>query len=177
MAERHEGAAEIGRRAAEEALGSARYGARRFGEQVREALQSVLQEQKERMADTVHGVADALRRTAGTLEREENQAIARYADQAAAQIDRFSETVRRREIGDLVAGAEGFARRQPSLFIAGAVAAGFVIGRVLARPSEGAARPLGYATTGGERARHAGGRPAEEPLAGYGPVIAGAGPV
>jgi ElaB/YqjD/DUF883 family membrane-anchored ribosome-binding protein len=86
------------------------------------------------MAAAVHGVADMLRRTADTLEHENNAAAARYAGRVAAQIDRFSTVVREREIGEMVASTEDFARRQPALFIAGAVAAGFVIGRLLARP-------------------------------------------
>lgn len=169
MTERNESAAEIGRRAADEAIGTARHGARHLGEQVREAAQSMLQEQQARVAEAVHGLADALRRTADTLERDDKRVAARYADQAAAQIDRFSETVRQKQLRDLMAGAESFARRQPSLFIAGAVAAGFVIGRILARPA-GHSRPQAYAMTGGERAPHHGYPPAEEPLADYGPA-------
>jgi ElaB/YqjD/DUF883 family membrane-anchored ribosome-binding protein len=174
MAEQRADAAEIGRHAAEEMVGTARRGAARVGEQLREAAQAALREQKDRAADTVHGLAEALRRTAGSFEREENRAIARYAEQAAAQVDRFSETVRAREIGDLLAEAEDFARRQPSLFLAGAVATGFVIGRILARPGESGAGPRGPAMSGGERAPHAGDQSAE-PLAGYGPISAGAG--
>ena len=168
MAERTAEAAEIGRRAAEQVFGTAQQGARRVSDQMREAAQSLLQEQKERMAEAVHGVADALRHTAHTLEHEENVAVARYADQAAAQIDRFSESLRNRDLRDLLSNVESFARRQPSLFIAGAVAAGFVIGRILARPAENGAR--GYAMTGGEQAWHQGKERAHAPLAGYGPV-------
>jgi ElaB/YqjD/DUF883 family membrane-anchored ribosome-binding protein len=108
----------------------------RLGEQMRGAAQSLVEEQKERMAVAVQGVADMLRRTADTLEREHNATAAHYAGRLAAQIDRFSTAVRQREIGEMVASTEDFARRQPALFIAGAVAAGFLIGRLLARPSE-----------------------------------------
>ena len=119
---------------------------------------SLLDEQKDRMASAVHGVADMLRRTADTLERENNATAAHYADQAATHIDRLSETVRSRPLGEMVTGAEAFARRQPALFIAGAVAAGFVIGRLLARPSP---QP-------GETGRGAGYRADGEAMAGYG---------
>src|SRR5690349_15351245 len=106
-----------------------------LGEQMRDAAESLVVEQKERMAAAVQGVADMLRRTADTLERENNATAAHYAGRVAAQIDRFSTAVREREIGEMVASTEDFARRQPALFIAGAVAAGFVIGRLLARPT------------------------------------------
>jgi ElaB/YqjD/DUF883 family membrane-anchored ribosome-binding protein len=134
MTERPGDAAEIGRRAAEEAFDGARRSARYFGEQLRATAHSVLKEQQDRMADAVRSFADALRRAADQLERDENRAVAHYADQAAAQVDRLSATVRNGDVADLVAGAEDFARRQPSLFIAGAVAAGFAIGRLLVRP-------------------------------------------
>jgi len=107
----------------------------RLGDQMRDAAESLVEEQKERMAAAVQGVADMLRRTADTLERENNATAAHYAGRVAAQIDRFSTAVREREIGEMVATTEDFARRQPALFIAGAVAAGFVIGRLLARPA------------------------------------------
>jgi ElaB/YqjD/DUF883 family membrane-anchored ribosome-binding protein len=106
----------------------------RLGEQMRDAAQSLIDEQKERMAAAVQGVADMLRRTADTLERENNATAAHYASRVATQIDRFSATVRDRKFGEMVASTEDFARRQPALFIASAVAAGFVIGRLLARP-------------------------------------------
>ena len=106
----------------------------RLGEQMRAAAESLVDEQKERMALVVQGVADMLRRTADTLERDNNATAADYAGRVAAQIDRVSAAVREREIGEMVASTEDFARRQPALFIAGAVAAGFVIGRLLARP-------------------------------------------
>ena len=144
----------------------------RLGDQMREAAESLLHEQQERVAEAVHGLAEALRQAAETLEREERDVAARYADQAAAQIDRLSETMRQRHLRDMLANAEDFARRQPALFIVGAVAIGFVVGRVLARPAERGRRTRrleGYATTGGESRHHAAAyEPQGEATAGYG---------
>ena len=139
-----------------------------LGEQMRQAAQSLLEEQKGRVAQAVEDIADVLRRTADALESEDRAATARYAEEAAAQIRRLSDALRNREIGELLAKAEDFARRQPALFIARAVAAGFVVGRMLVRPPE--QRGRGYAMTGGERSYHSY-APAEEPLAGYGPIV------
>ena len=154
--------------AAKEGAGAdtAERGAARLGEQMRDAAESLLHEQKDRMASAVHDLADALRRTANTFEREQKVTAARYAGQAADQIDRFSATMRDQHMRDLLAKAEGFARRQPVLFIAGAVAAGFVVGRVFARPTgDGAAH---HDRSSGGAYRHQGYRPQEESLAGYG---------
>jgi hypothetical protein len=87
------------------------------------------------MAAAVHGFAQTLRQTAATLERDAKPAAAQYADQAAVQIDRLSARVRDQRWQDMVAQLQGFARRQPQLFLTGAVAAGFVVGRLLAQPS------------------------------------------
>ncbi|HEX7967400.1 MAG TPA: hypothetical protein VF502_04215 [Stellaceae bacterium] len=145
---------------------------RRLGEQMREAAQSLLHEQQERLAEAVHGLAEALRRTADTLERENNDTVAHYAEQAADQIDRLSETVRRRDFREVLESTQDFARRQPALFIAGAVAAGFVIGRLLSRPSsEG--RSQGYATSAAGGGYHPAYQTRDEPMAGYGPAVGG----
>jgi hypothetical protein len=165
-------AAEIGRRAAEEVFGIGRQGARHLGNRLRDAAQTLIHEQKDRAADAVEGLADALRQAADQLGREEKPTAARYADQAAAQVAQFSATVRAREVEELLLEVESFARRQPTLFFAGALAAGFLVGRVLSRPSNGAGNGAqGYAMTGGERAMHTPVSPeAEAAMAGYGPA-------
>jgi hypothetical protein len=105
-----------------------------FGD-VRSAAEEMLEERKGRAAESVQGVAHALRRTAGDL-KGENEAIARYAEQAADTVERFSSTVRERRFGDMIADLDDFARRQPTLFLVGAIAAGFVTGRFLAATAE-----------------------------------------
>jgi hypothetical protein len=105
-----------------------------FGD-MRHAAEEMLEERKERAAETVQGVAQALRRTAANLESE-NDLIARYAEQAAETVERFSETVRQRRLGDMLADLDDFARRQPTLFLVGAVAAGFVVGRFVAASAD-----------------------------------------
>jgi ElaB/YqjD/DUF883 family membrane-anchored ribosome-binding protein len=151
--------------AAEAASAAVERGAVRVGDQLREAAESLLQEQKERVADAAHGFADALRQAADSFEREERGMAARYVDQAAAQIDRFSETMRRQSLQDMAASAGDMARRQPALFLTGAVAIGFVVGRVLSRPGDGRTpRAQGYAMSAGESGYyHAGAATGSEP--------------
>lgn len=105
-----------------------------FGD-VRHAAEEMLEERKERAAEGVHGFAEALRRTAGNL-RGENETVARYAERAAETVDRFSESVRGRRFGEMIAELDDFARRQPTLFLIGAVAAGFIAGRFMAGSAE-----------------------------------------
>jgi len=110
-----------------------------FGD-VRNAAEQMLEERKARAADQVHGVAQALRRTAEGV-KGENDLVGRYAEQAAETVERFADTVRERRIGDLVSELDDFARRSPTLFLLGAVAAGFVVGRFMA--ASGERRPQG----------------------------------
>ena len=141
--------------------------ARHLGDQMRDAMASLIEEQKDRMAAAVQGLAQTLRQTAETLERDDKPFAAQYTDQAATQIDRLSARVREQRWQDMVAQLEGFARRQPQLFLTGAVAAGLVVGRLLARPSgERRASGNGHEARA-ERLEHTD-YGAEEPLAGYG---------
>lgn len=102
-------------------------------DQVRDAAQSLFHDQVGRAADTVHGVAEAFRQAAGQFARDDRVAVARYADQAARQFDRLSAALRDPDFGEIVARTEAFARQQPSVFVAGAVAAGFIVGRLLVK--------------------------------------------
>jgi hypothetical protein len=99
-------------------------------DEMRHAAESLIDEQRARAAQTVHGVADALRQTADTLTRE-NNSLAHYADRAAERIDMFGTRFREQRWSDVVAEAEAIAHRQPMLFLAGAIAMGFVAGRFI----------------------------------------------
>jgi len=110
-------------------------GASRLGDQMREAAHALLHEKKERIATAVDGFVDAFRHAAGALDPNGLYGGAHYAEQAAARIERISASVRNYHLSDLVASADGFARRRPALYVAGAVAAGFILGRLLIQPA------------------------------------------
>jgi hypothetical protein len=115
----------------------------RLDEQVRRAAESFLHQPQERIANTAHGIAEALRQTANILQQDDKEGMARYADRAAAQIDRLSGAVRNQHLSDLVAGAASFARRRPTLVVAGAVVAvGCVVGGLLAISARNDSRPV-----------------------------------
>jgi ElaB/YqjD/DUF883 family membrane-anchored ribosome-binding protein len=102
-----------------------------FLDAARSAAESLLEEQKRQIADRISGVAKALRSAAQPLEESENRVIARYLEEGAMQVESFSRNMRERRWSELVADTEDFARRQPTLFVLGAVATGFVVGRLL----------------------------------------------
>jgi len=102
----------------------------------RSAAETILEDQKQRTAERVSGMAEAVRCAAQSLDRSENPAIARYADQAADRIEDFSRLIRERQWSEIVADTEDLARRQPTLFALGAAAIGFLAGRLLAVPTD-----------------------------------------
>jgi ElaB/YqjD/DUF883 family membrane-anchored ribosome-binding protein len=102
-----------------------------FLDSARSAAESLLEEQKRQVADRVSGVGEALLSAVSPLDRSQNALIARFLEQAADRVENFSRTLRGRRWTDLVADTEGYARRQPTLFVLGAIATGFVLGRLL----------------------------------------------
>lgn len=114
-----------------------------LGDATRSAAQSLADEQKARAAAKAGGFAEALRSAARSLDRSQNSTVARYADQAADRAGDFARTLRERRWGEIIADTDRFARAQPALFILGAIAVGFIAGRFLSLPANGAveARP------------------------------------
>lgn len=102
-----------------------------FLDAARSAAESVLEEQRRQVVQSVSGMAEALRCAIGPLARSRNGAIARLVEQAADRVEDFSLAVCNRRWNDLVADTEEFARRQPTLFVLGAAATGFLLGRFL----------------------------------------------
>ena len=96
-----------------------------------EQARSIASEQKGFMADELTGLAEAVRAGAGRLNEQDRAGIARYAERAANSLDSMSDAVRRKDLAMLVSDVEGFARRQPGIFVGGAVAAGFLLARFL----------------------------------------------
>jgi hypothetical protein len=109
----------------------------RFGDQMRAAARSLLDEKKERVATAVEAFADAFRHAAWTLDRNRQSRAARCAEQAAVRVERVSASVRNLYFSNIVASANGFAHRRPALFVAGAIATGFVLSRLLSQPGRG----------------------------------------
>jgi hypothetical protein len=76
----------------------------------------------------VEGVARAIHRAASELEGESPQ-LARTIHDAAGAIDNMARAMRDRSPGDMLRGAEDFARRQPLVFFGAAALAGFALAR------------------------------------------------
>lgn len=111
-------------------------------------VQSTFSEQKGRAADQLNTVANALRQAGNELQNSDQASIAQYAETAAEQVERLSTYIKEREFGELWADLQATAKRQPELFVAGALAAGFLVGRFLKSSGNSSSRNYGGSNYG-----------------------------
>jgi gas vesicle protein len=97
----------------------------------RTRARTAFEHQQHRVADSIGSVAEALHQAADKLNEQNEDVVARYTDTAAQRIEQFADSLRNRNLDDLVGQAEHFARRQPEVFLGAAVATGFLIARFL----------------------------------------------
>ncbi|MFL5733544.1 MAG: hypothetical protein ACJ78Q_10115 [Chloroflexia bacterium] len=112
--------------------------------QVQEQAKSQVETQKGRAAESLGGVAQALRQTGQQMRDQDNAQVAQFTDTAANQIEKISTFLRERDVNDMVVEVERFARRQPALFIGGALALGLLGARFLRSSGERAMQMQGY---------------------------------
>ena len=86
---------------------------------------------KGRVAERVSSVAHAFRKTGEQLREEDQGDIAGYTDRVAEQVERVSGYLEGKGLRDVMDDVSAFARRQPGLFVGGALVAGLVAARFL----------------------------------------------
>ena len=101
----------------------------------KDAARSKLNEQKDVAADSIDGVAHALRDAAGR-KGEGTDAIAEITGSAADGLERLSNTLRSKDISGMLRDMESFARNQPVAFFGLSLAAGFLAVRFLKATDE-----------------------------------------
>jgi hypothetical protein len=98
--------------------------------QARNVAEARLREGKNFAGDQLGAVASALRSTSDVL-RAKDSAITDYVAKAASSIDDVSIYLGTRTLAQLINDVEGFARREPAVFLGGAFFAGLLGGRFL----------------------------------------------
>jgi hypothetical protein len=98
---------------------------------VREQATAQLSSQKDKATEGLGSVAQAVRQTTQHLRDNQHETVAHYAEQAAEQIERFSQGLKNKDVGELMNDAQRLARRQPALFVGGAFALGLLGARFL----------------------------------------------
>jgi hypothetical protein len=126
-------------------------------QQVRQQAGDQLATQKDRLADTLETVALLLHQASEHADLQDKASLAGYVNKASGQVGNWSESLRERDASQLMDDTVQFARRQPMLFLSGALAAGFAGARFLrstAQPRE---------TTSNGTSGESGSAPAEAP--------------
>ncbi len=124
-------------------------------DQARERVSTQVAFQKDRAAESLGTVAQALRKTGDQLrDQQQDSPVHGYITQAADRVEQLSGYLHNRDVGQLVGDVEQFARRQPTLFVGGAIALGVLAARFLkssgqaTRSSGGGQYSRSYGTSG-----------------------------
>jgi hypothetical protein len=123
------GSAKAGNGSARAGNGSTATDSSLFGG-IQQKVTSRVDEQKNRAADGLGGIADVIR-NAGNELRVENEALASYVDAASDQMRRFADQIRDKGVAEMMDDVNQFARRRPALFIGGAFLVGIGLARFL----------------------------------------------
>ena len=96
-----------------------------------ERARAQLAMQKDLVSTGLGNVAHAARQSTQHLRDRQHDAVAQYVDRAADGLDRFSTRLRERDVNELIDDVGRAARRQPALFIGGAIAIGLIGARLI----------------------------------------------
>jgi len=103
--------------------------------QVREQATTAFVEQRDRVVETINGLAEALRETGRNLSQRSDQpgvgAVSPFIDEAAERLSQSADFLREKDISGLVSEAQQLARRQPGVFLGAMFAVGIAGARLL----------------------------------------------
>ena len=118
-----------------EAKGRAEQAVGHVYEKVSDQTSAKISDKKSQVAQGFSKVADNLRQVEENNNAEQETPIAdvaeKYTDTLAEKIEKASDYIDNREIGEMLGDAERFARRNPAIFIGGAFALGLLLARFL----------------------------------------------
>jgi hypothetical protein len=104
--------------------------------------ESAIEEQKTNLASGLTSVADSLHQVSDSLRETDEQTgitkmTAKYGDQLAQQIEQVSDYFENRDPREMLKDVEGFARRNPEIFIGAAFTLGLLAARFLKSSGKG----------------------------------------
>lgn len=114
----------------------------------KKAAESKLDAGRDFAAEHLGSVAEALRKTGDELKANDS-ALTDYVAKAATSVDQVSHYLQTRTLSQLMGDMEGFARREPAMFLGGAFVAGIFGGRFL-KAATPAMPARGMSASGGQ---------------------------
>lgn len=107
-----------------QALHTAAVEAGRIVEPLKKLMFSRLDAQKEGVVNRLYSISTTIRQVDDGLREQDQAGIAQYGDAAARQLERFTSYLRDKDTSALVHEAGSFAKRNPMIFVGGALALG-----------------------------------------------------
>ena len=86
---------------------------------------------KEKATGALDGFSDLMRDAAGSVDERLGEQYGQYARSAADQLSGFAESLRGKQVDDLVDDARDFVRKSPAVAVGIAAGVGFVLARLL----------------------------------------------
>ena len=109
---------------------SVRQEAAGLGSTIKQGLSAQVDQQKKGIADRIGAIAERTQRAADDL-RDQEAWLGNLLGRGARELEHIASDIRDNDMQSIIGSAEGFARRQPALFMGAAVALGFALTRVV----------------------------------------------
>lgn len=100
-----------------------------FTQRLKEDGRQTLEQRKRSAADRVEGIAQALQRSGAQFTEHDEPTLAELVTRLSGTVGNLATRLREGSVDDLVEDTRTFARRNPGLFIAAGVVAGFALAR------------------------------------------------
>ena len=100
-----------------------------FAQRLKEDGRRTLEQRKRSAADRVEGIAQALGRSGAQFVENDESTLAELLNRLSSTVGNLATRLREGTLDDLVDDTRSFARRNPGLFIAAGLVAGFAVAR------------------------------------------------
>ena len=114
-----------------------------FTQRLKEDGRRTLEERKRSAAARVEGIAQALERTGAQFTENDESTLAELLSRLSGTVGNLATRLREGTVDDLVDDTRSFARRNPGLFIAAGLVAGFAVARFVGASAQRSPGPRG----------------------------------
>lgn len=121
--------------------------ASKYADQAKEHILGFAGTGKERATSALDEVADMMRTAAGDVDSKLGEQYGQYARTAADGIAGFAESLRGKEVNELLDEATEFVKKSPAIAVGTAAALGFVLARVIKSGIDASGTMAGTTTT------------------------------
>ncbi len=137
----------------EHVAGDTKQQARRLVDDTRQQLRTTAREQAGRISNTLREIGTQLEEMASSTSGG-NATVTEVTRQAGSTVERWADELDRRGIEGITSDVKRFARQRPGIFLAGALGAGVLVGRLIRTVDTGAivdaAKPDSGSSNGGQ---------------------------